>query len=121
MRERDGARYCRVRRSFEESELRDAEAQHVLHRAAPRRQGAVHELGQKGVDLAQAAERGEQQQVREGGVAGVQCVQPRRGGERLIQGAAPAQDRAKRMGRDPACIARRAIGRRQSRRGAGAW
>ena len=105
-----------MRGGFEEGELRDTQTQQVLHRSPPRRQGAVHELGQKGVDLAEAAERGEQQQAREGGIARGERIQSRRGIECLVERAAPAQDRTQRMGRDGARDVRRATGRRQSRR-----
>ena len=108
VRERDGARHCRMGRRFQEGELADSEAQHVLHRPPPRRQGTVHQTRQKGVDLAEQAERGEQQQPRKGCVARGKRVRPRRGGERLVQGAAPAHDRAQGMGCDGARVARRA-------------
>ena len=119
--QRHGARHRRMGRRLEEGELADPEPQQVLDRPPARRQRTVHEAGEEGVDLAEAAERREQQQAREGGVAGREPVQPRRGGQRLLQRPSPAQDRAQRMGRDRPRVRLRATGRRQSRRGADAW
>ncbi len=65
----DSGRHRGVGRGAQEQQLRDAEAQHVVHDGRPRRQRRIEAMGDQRIDLAETAQHRGDQQPGEGAVA----------------------------------------------------
>jgi hypothetical protein len=83
----------------EEKELRDSEAQHVVHHRGARRQGRVEAMRDEGVDLAEPAQHRRDEEAREGAVTGRQSCHLGVVFDRVVERPSAAQNRANQIDR----------------------
>ena len=96
----DAGRHRGMRRSAQEQQLGDAEAQDVLYHRRPRRQGRVEAIGDQRIDLAEPAQYRRDQQPRKSAVAHRQDRHVRIVFDGVVEGAFSAEHRAQKIERD---------------------